>query len=155
MKKLLLATTLTLLSSISLAATFSANVEYVVDGDTVYVIANNTKEKIRLAGIDAPESKQEFGQQSKDMLNQLVGGKNVTLDCQTNRDRYQRLICTIYLNNTNINLTMVHHGYAWVYTQYNNDENFYEAEKLAKTERAGLWAFPNPVALWSYRRGKR
>ena len=51
------------------AATIEGRVVGVADGDTITVIDDNkVQHKIRLAGIDAPEKKQPFGQRSKQSL---------------------------------------------------------------------------------------
>ena len=51
----------------------------VSDGDTITVLVDKTPYKIRLAGIDAPESRQAFGQASKQHLSALVYKKPVTV----------------------------------------------------------------------------
>ncbi|WP_231497786.1 thermonuclease family protein [Methylibium sp. T29-B] len=62
------------------------------DGDTVTVLdADRTQHKIRVAGIDAPEMKQAFGQRSKASMSDLVFGKDVVV-MSSKRDRYGRLV---------------------------------------------------------------
>jgi micrococcal nuclease len=64
----------------------------VSDGDTVHVLnQSNTKHKIRLGGIDAPEKKQAFGQKSKQNLSRLIASKNIEVE-YTKRDQYKRII---------------------------------------------------------------
>lgn len=63
------------------AETLTGRVVSVADGDTVTVLdATNTQHKIRVAGIDAPEKKQAFGNRSKNNLAELVAGKNVSVE---------------------------------------------------------------------------
>ena len=63
------------------AETLTGWVVSVADGDTVTVLdATNTQHKIRVAGIDAPEKKQAFGNRSKDNLAELVAGKDVSVE---------------------------------------------------------------------------
>lgn len=64
----------------------------ILDGDTIDVLtATNTQVRIRLAGIDAPEKKQPFGQSSKQMLSDLVFSKGVTIEW-SKKDRYGRIV---------------------------------------------------------------
>lgn len=67
-------------SQIALAATYTGRVVGISDGDTITVLdSSNTQHKVRLAGIDAPEKGQAFGQRSKEHLSDLVFGKAVRL----------------------------------------------------------------------------
>ena len=62
------------------AETLSGRVVGVHDGDTITVlVANHKQYKVRLAGIDAPESKQAFGTRSKESLSRMVFGKDVNI----------------------------------------------------------------------------
>ncbi len=69
------------LPAYALADTLTGKVVKITDGDTVHVLKNNhTKEKIRLAGIDAPEMKQPHGKKAKQYLAALVGNRFVTVN---------------------------------------------------------------------------
>ncbi|CTU22603.1 thermonuclease family protein [Escherichia coli] len=81
LKKLLLPTLFVLLPTVSLAAqlSFEAKVVKIIDGDTITALDNqNTSVKIRLYGIDAPESKQAFGQKSKQALSSAIAAQNTS-----------------------------------------------------------------------------
>ena len=55
---------------------FSAKVVKVSDGDTITVLTQNKESiKVRLYGIDAPETKQDFGKASKQYLSSLIAGR--------------------------------------------------------------------------------
>jgi len=96
-----------------LADTIEGRVVGISDGDTITVLDSSKKQhKIRLAGIDAPEKKQPFGQASKVHLSDLVFGKNVVLDCGKT-DRYKREICIVMINGQDANLAQVRAGLAW------------------------------------------
>src|SRR5574343_81158 len=91
-------------SLFSKAETYTGRVVGVADGDTVTVLdSTNTQHKVRLAGIDAPEKKQAFGQASKENLSNLVYDKIVTIDT-SKRDRYQREIGKVIINGRDANL---------------------------------------------------
>ena len=70
--------------------------------------------RIRLLGIDAPESNQAFGQKSKQYLSSLIFNKNVSITYKE-KDQYGRILGTIFYENENINLKMVQAGLAWHY----------------------------------------
>ena len=70
----------------------------VADGDTSTLLDSNRQHhRIRLAGIDAPEKVQPFGQRSKQHLSELAFGKDGKADCHK-IDRYDRGVCTVFVN---------------------------------------------------------
>lgn len=130
----------------------------VADGDTVTVLdQSKTQHKIRLAGIDAPEKAQAFGQRSKESLSALVFGKEVTVDTDK-RDRYGRLVGKILVEGADANLEQIRRGMAWYYKAYAReqsakDREAYEgAELAARGADRGLWYDADPVAPWEFRR---
>ena len=112
----------------------------VADGDTITVLdANKVQLKIRLAGIDAPEKAQAFGNRSKESLSELVFDKTVAVET-TKRDKYGRQIGKVLVDGRDVNLVQVERGMAWFYRQYQreqspNDQRLYEAAEDAT--RAG------------------
>jgi endonuclease YncB( thermonuclease family) len=101
--------------------TLVAKVERVSDGDTITATSSNqTKLRIRLLGIDAPEVPhgkkpgQPFGEEARDYLDHLIGGKTVRVDAY-GPDRYHRVLAMIWDEQVNVNLLMVAMGYAEVY----------------------------------------
>ncbi len=80
------------------ADVFEGRVVGVTDGDTITILdAQRQQHKIRLAGIDAPEKGQPYGQRSKQHLADLAFGKDAKAECYK-RDRYGREVCTVYVN---------------------------------------------------------
>ena len=145
---------LIILSSYLFSLELIGKVVKVSDGDTVTILTSDkTQHKIRLNDIDAPEKKQAFGNKSKDNLAKYIAGKTVTVEYQK-KDKYKRVLGTIYYNNTDINLQQVKDGYAWVYKKYSNNQTYYKAEKLARDKRVGLWIDKNPLEPWEFRKKK-
>ena len=143
------------------AETVIGRVVGVADGDTLTVLdADYVQHKIRLAGIDAPEKRQAFGNRSKQSLSDLAFDKTVTVET-TKRDRYGRQIGKVLVNGRDVNLIQVEQGMAWFYREYQreqsrNDRKLYEsAEDAAKAQRRGLWLDPEPVAPWDFRKNRR
>lgn len=100
----------------------AGTVTRVDDGDTVTVTTSNqTKLRVRLYGIDAPETPkgtkfpgQPFGEEAAAYLTQLVGNKRIQVEIY-GVDRYRRLLGVILMDGRNINLGMIEAGLAEVY----------------------------------------
>jgi endonuclease YncB( thermonuclease family) len=142
--------------SIALGGTITGRVVAVADGDTITLLTPEKRQvKIRLAGIDAPESGQEYGQKSKAALAVMVAGQAVTV-AEDGRDRYGRTIGWVRAGEVDANREMVRQGWAWHFTSHNKDPGIARLQVEAKQARRGLWAAPNPpMAPWDYRALKR
>jgi endonuclease YncB( thermonuclease family) len=137
----------------SIADTISGRVVGISDGDTITVLEPGNKQtRVRLAQIDAPESHQDFGQASKQVLSGLVYGKQVTIEVET-IDKYGRTVGKVLAGGQDMNLEQVRTGMAWVYRQYAHDQAYYAAEKTARQAKMGLWSQPNPIPPWEFRHG--
>jgi endonuclease YncB( thermonuclease family) len=143
------------------AETLVGKVVGVSDVDTVTVLdVTKTQHKIRLAGIDAPEKSQPFGNRSKENLSDLVFGKTVTVE-HSKIDRYGRIVGKILVNGTNANMALIRTGMAWHYKEYEREQSatdratYAAAETIARQQRAGLWRDANPTPPWDFRRAQR
>ena len=128
----------------------------IIDGDTIVIEG----QRIRLNGIDAPESRQTCiadgelwpcGQSATDALAAFIGG--VPVSCQEQgTDRYGRAIATCSVQGEGIEAFMVRNGWALAYRRYSTE--YVAQEKAAQDARVGLWrgAFVPP---WEWRRGVR
>jgi len=127
--------------------TLVAKIERVSDGDTLVAFASNgTKLRIRLLGIDAPEipharkPSQPFGEEARDYLDHLIGGKTVRVDAN-GPDRYKRILAVIWDDQINVDQLMVAMGYAEVYrgaprqVQCRESE---QAEAKARQDKVGM-----------------
>jgi endonuclease YncB( thermonuclease family) len=127
----------------------------VTDGDTLTLLpADRHPVRVRLAQIDAPEQGQPFGRRAKHALAEWVVGKTVTIEV-VGRDRYGRLVGTVYRHDIDINLEQVRQGMAWAYRKYLTDPAYLAAETEAREARRGLWADDNPEPPWAYRATRR
>jgi endonuclease YncB( thermonuclease family) len=162
-----LAALLLLLAVGAHAETLLGRVVGVADGDTITVLdADRQQHKIRLQGIDAPEKAQPFGERSKQNLSRMVFGKDVRVEWEK-RDKYKRIVgkvwvqpescptCPMTLDAGHAQITV---GLAWWYRKYAGeqspqDRSAYEfSEQEARERRVGLWADPDPVPPWEWRR---
>jgi endonuclease YncB( thermonuclease family) len=120
--------------------------------------AKNVQTRIRLAGIDAPEKSQPFGNRSKQHLSGLVFGKTVEVEA-TKKDRYERTIGKVIIAGRDANLNQLKAGMAWHYKKYESEQSatdrtaYSQAEEAARIARAGLWRDPTPIPPWDFRHG--
>lgn len=127
-------------------------VKRVVDGDTFWVDDGSPKGiKIRLIGIDAPETKYTgrkvpsyFGRESSAYLERLIGGKKVRLEYDVGHfDRYGRTLAYVYLEDgTFVNARLVQDGFANVMTVPPNVKfanTFLKLERKAISQKIGMW----------------
>jgi len=136
---------------------FEAQVIRVTDGDTIAVRAGDTTFRIRLHGIDATESRQDFGPQAtqalRSMLNFVSGQEGPAIQVLvTDVDRYGRMVSKLFLEEREINLELLRYGFAWHYDEYDDTPAYQQAQELAKQEGQGLWGTINPQAPWEWRR---
>lgn len=129
----------------------------VIDGDTLQL----GSKRIRLHGIDAPESGQTCrkgfrawpcGAESTDALRRLIGISTVRCE-QKNLDRYGRVVATCHAGRTNMNVWMVRNGWAVAYRQYGGAA-YAADEMIARRKRAGVWG-GRFIMPWDWRKGKR
>lgn len=128
-----------------------ATVSRVVDGDTVEVtLSDGTKEKVRLIGMDTPETVhptkpvQSYGPEASDYTKAQLTGKEVVLEYDVEeRDKYGRLLAYVYLpSGTMFNATLVDEGYAQLATFPPNVRYvglFRTLQTEARTAAVGLW----------------
>lgn len=153
-QKLLLALIIFISHVTYAAQSFEAKVVKIIDGDTVQVLDDqNNNIRIRLYGIDAPETKQAYGQKAKQALTGVIATKTVTVVNHGN-DIYNRVLGTIWSEGYDINASMVSSGFAWVYRFKGiaTVPDYLKFEQSAKTAGTGLWADSQPVPPWEWRR---
>ncbi|MBT3192543.1 MAG: hypothetical protein HN341_08305 [Verrucomicrobia bacterium] len=109
--------------------------------------------RVRLADIDAPETRQPYGPEAKAALADMIGGKLVVVS-YTRKGRYGRILGTITVGECDINLAMVQAGHAWSYRHARKTGAVAEAERAARREGIGLWAADGVVAPWVWRKGE-
>lgn len=143
---------------VSPAAELQGQVLRVADGDTLTLREGQQQHTVRLAGIDAPEKSQPFGEQAKNHLTQAVLNQNVTV-LYDKRDKYGRIVGKVLVQGVDANLGQLQAGWAWHYRQYQGEqsaqdrETCSEAERLSRSAQRGLWQGNTPPEPpWDYRR---
>lgn len=155
-------------------ASLDGRVVGVHDGDTITVLDSSKKQhKIRLAAIDAPELKQAFGTRSRQNLAALVFEKDVAVEWEK-PDRYKRIVGKVLLSESGADcafrdcrksldagLQQIRDGMAWHYKQYEREQSpedrgrYATADRDARAAKRELWADPQPVPPWEWRRAGR
>jgi endonuclease YncB( thermonuclease family) len=153
-----------------LADTLAGRVSSISDGATLTVVdIANVRHNIRLAAIDAPESRQPYGRESKQHLSALVLGKEVKVEWRK-QDRYGRIVgkltlqsppCATCTKTLDAGLAQLEAGLAWWDRETRReqslpDQGYYEyAEFDAKARRIGLWQDEAPIPPWEWRKKNR
>lgn len=116
--------------------------------------------KIRMNYIDAPESSQEGGQESKQFLKDTMqdfvdsqnGPRAPKLSVRVyGKDRYGRYLGVIMIGRKDVNKLMVKSGHAWCYPT-GCPSGYLNGMKKARKSGIGLWEEKNPTAPWVYRK---
>jgi micrococcal nuclease len=128
-------------------------VSRVIDGDTLDVEKDGIRVRVRLIGVDTPETVdprrpvQCFGKEASLRAKELLEGRLVRLETDPSQglyDRYDRMLAYVYLSDgTFFNKEMISQGYAHEYTHrspYRYQPEFKVAERIAREEKRGLWA---------------
>lgn len=128
----------------------SYRVVRVVDGDTIVIQYQGTEEKVRLIGVDTPESVHSdaskntpYGKVASDYTKAQLTGKIIQLEFDVQeRDKYGRLLAYIYVDGKMYNKTLLEEGHAKVATFPPNVkyvEEFQQIERTAQKNQVGMW----------------
>jgi len=119
------------------------------------VFHDGIPKRIRLHGIDCPESGQPFRTKAKQFTADLAFDKVVKLIVK-DTDRYGRLVAVVILpDGRNLNHEIVRAGFGWWFVKYaRNDATLEKLESEARSAKRGLWADENPVPPWEWRKPK-
>jgi micrococcal nuclease len=130
-----------------------ATVINVADGDTIEVSLNGQTERVRLIGVDTPETSHPsrpvecFGREASAFTREVLRGQTVLLEddpTQDNRDRFNRLLRFVWLPDGRlVNYEIIAQGYGFEYTfrtPHRYQAQFKAAERAARQAQIGLWA---------------
>ncbi|MBZ0271362.1 thermonuclease family protein [bacterium] len=135
--------------------TITAKVLHAVDGDTLAIQIDGRTDKVRLIGVDTPETVhpskpvQYFGKEASAFTHKIVDGKTVRLELDqasaatNHRDKYGRLLAYVFLEDgTLLNAEIIRQGYGHAYTRFPfaKMEEFRTLEREAREAGRGLWA---------------
>lgn len=140
----------------TVAASLFCLVVAISDGDTLTVRCGTPGEyrpqKVRIVSIDAPESKQAFGQRARQNLAQLCFRQQAALRTQ-GHDAYGRLLAHVRCAGRDVASEQIGAGLAWVYTPHaSRYPELAALQRKARASHTGLWSQKRPQAPWDYRR---
>jgi endonuclease YncB( thermonuclease family) len=126
------------------------------DGDTFDILRDGKSVRVRLYGIDTPESKQAFGTRARQFSSDLVFRQTVTVTVR-DTDQYGRPVVDVRVpDGRNLNEELVRTGMAWWYRAYApNETNLAQLEAQAREANRGLWADLEPIPPWQWRKKRR
>lgn len=129
----------------------------VEDGDTITVDMDGKEERIRMIGVDTPETQdprkpvQCFGRAASDFTKNLIGSQPVRLEADEqsdNRDRYNRLLRYVYLPDGRlVQAEIIKEGYGFAYTSFpfTKSAEFKAYQQEAMNQNRGLWNTCEPT----------
>ena len=137
------------------ADTLQGKVVKVFDGDSFLFQGpgGGKPVEIRLKDIDAPESCQPGGPESRDFLQAYVADKTVTVET-VGRDTYGRTLAVLTADGMNINQRMVAEGHAWSVRTKWNQGPLVSQEKMAQALKRGVHGSPGAVLPWDFRKSR-
>ena len=136
--KLLILLPYVMLHIASVFAQNNATVIRVVDGDTYQLLKGKRIFTVRLLNVDAPETKQSFGEAAKDSVSKLILGKTVVVD-SLKLDLYNRVLGSITINGKALDSILVSNGWAWHYPEYSKKLELVAMQETAILKHLGLW----------------
>lgn len=138
--------------------TIEGIVTKVTNGDTIQVTTTSrTKLKVRLYGIDAPETGkdgQPYGSNAQRALEEMVISKHVRLEVMT-IDRDKSTVAIVWTVDNIVNKEMIKSGWAWAYRQHLDSPHaseYIDLEEQARNERRGLWEQSDPRPPWEFKK---
>lgn len=137
------------------AAALLCLVVAISDGDTLTARCGAPgawqRERIRIAAIDAPESRQAFGQRARQNLARLCFRQQAHLT-RLGHDHYGRTLAQVRCQGEDVATAQVRAGLAWVYApQADQHPRLVALQQQARASRTGLWSQKRPLAPWDYR----
>ena len=130
----------------------------VLDGDSLQVRREGRLVEIRLYGIDTPEYRQAYSTKARQFTREMLSKQTVAVE-EKDVDRYGRIVALVSCQGRLVNRELVRAGLAWYYPRYCRSQplcgELAVLEQGARTARLGLWADPQPVAPWEWKRQQR
>lgn len=123
----------------------------VTGGDTLLASCDHKQMIVRLAEIDAPEKRQDFGLRARQSLVEICLYKNAIITPRA-KDRFGRITAYVNCDGTEAHSEQIKRGMAWVFEQYATDMSLYDLQKKAYSDRRGLWEQNSPAPPWEWRK---
>ncbi len=147
---------LSILATTAQSEPLAGRIVGVHDGDTLRVNREGKSLRVRLYGVDCPELKQAGGTEARALSRRLTHGRVLLIESK-GTDRYKRIIGRVFLLSGNtLSSELVKAGRCWWYKRYApKDKALAGLEAEARADKRGLWADPDPVPPWEWRKQRR
>lgn len=122
----------------------------VFDGDTVSLKVGSETLRVHLAGIDAPETGQQFASKARHHLSEMVISHQVTF-VVLHTDRRGESHGELFLNALSINKVLLTDGFVWAERDYDEQPTWQGLESIARSNNFGLWRYGDVMPPWEYR----
>lgn len=125
----------------------AGRVDRLLDGDTFDVLLDGDDEttRIRMQGIDAPETDQPMSDDAVAMLERLLGDAEVQLQ-PAGQTSYNRIVARVYVDGVDVNAQMVRRGLAMAERRYlrefDDGADYCVFEHAARSDKLGIWRLP-------------
>lgn len=137
------------------AASESGRVVRVFDGDTVEWLHAGMRQRVRIEGIDAPESGQPWAREARETLAALCRDQPAIIEGE-HQDRHGRRLGRLYCGGIDVAAELIRQGLAWTYSGPGPaDPALLALEAQARRAGRGLWSEPNPLPPWEFRQASR
>ncbi|MGI8883090.1 MAG: thermonuclease family protein, partial [Pyrinomonadaceae bacterium] len=126
---------------------YQGKVISIADGNTLTILTDNKKLRVRLLGIDAPT--QAFSKESRENLAKLLDGKSVVFSAvplEFTAGKEKILVGKVFVDNVDVALSQITDGFAWQtceeekYVYVTDKQTYAEAEQRAKDSKRGIWS---------------
>jgi endonuclease YncB( thermonuclease family) len=132
----------------------------VADGDTIKVQSpNGSVTSVRFCAVDAPEKAQPGGVEARAALVSLIEkGKGQVSLTEVGKDKYSRTVAEVFTGGVFAQEELARQGLVYFYEQYSkscpNWQKLKAAEDEARRAKIGVWADPNAIKPWDWRKAK-
>mgnify|MGYP003401867749 CR=1 FL=1 len=123
----------------------------ITDGDTLLASCDHKQTVIRIAEIDAPEKRQDFGLRARQSLVELCLNKEAIIN-PLNIDRFGRTVAYVNCVGKEAHTEQVKRGMAWVSDLHVINESLYDLQSQAQSSKIGLWKHQSPTPPWEWRK---
>lgn len=135
------------------AESFTGQVILVKDGSNIFVKSGDKTYQVKLYGIECPALEQEFGEQARQFVENMLKGKEVWVDVKR-VDHSKRSVSRVVIDGKDVSVELAKAGLAWYDSRVYAEPAVAGAQAEAQAGKAGIWSQSNPVSPWDYRYSK-
>lgn len=120
-----------------------------IDADTLIITINGTPRTVHLFGIDAPEPNQPYGPEATEVMGRFVGNAVEVQVVSTDDDE---IVAKVVAGARDLSLVLTDQGFAWIIEEGPTEDRYAVSIFTARHQKLGLWAEPEPIHPFRWRR---